>query len=470
MLSYFVFGYLIITLAIGLIASFKVRSVNDFALAGRRLPFVMCTTVIFATWFGSDTVLGASGEFIHNGLIGVMEDPFGASLCLILVGMFFARPFYRKKLLTIGDFYRNQFGPVVEFISSIFMVISYFGWIAAQLIAIGIILNTIAGIPTVYGILLSSLIVLLYTITGGMWSVSITDFIQTIIIIFCLIILLLIIVPEAGGITAVYNSLPEGHLQFFPNFSSKDILQYIAAWITIGLGSIPQQDVFQRVMSAKSEKVAVVSSYAGGLMYLVIGIMPLIISMCLIKIDPTILGKESLEHSIPQAIINLLPFWAQVAFFGALLSAIFSTASGALLAPSVILGENIIRPLFLKSKATHLLTVLRFSVFIVMSGTLYLALSRQNIYELVSESSSVSLVSLFVPLVAGLFFKVKSSNAAILSMFLGFATWLATGSFDEYFPSIISGLIGSFVGLVLGIVVDKIIFIRRGGTGSPRFA
>ena len=104
----FVVLYLLGTLAIGLYAGTRVKTSTDFALAGRSLPLVMIITTTFATWFGAETVLGISAKFVQGGLNSVVEDPFGASMCLVFVGLFFAAKLYRMNLMTIGDFYRKR--------------------------------------------------------------------------------------------------------------------------------------------------------------------------------------------------------------------------------------------------------------------------------------------------------------------------------------------------------------------------
>ncbi|MEY3428469.1 MAG: Sodium/pantothenate symporter, partial [Pseudomonadota bacterium] len=110
MLLTLVIAYLLITIAIGLVAAKRVKSSADFAIAGRNLPLAMIVTTTFATWFGSETVLGIPAKFVNSGLNGVVEDPFGAGSCLILVGLFFAGKLYRMTLLTISDYYRERYG------------------------------------------------------------------------------------------------------------------------------------------------------------------------------------------------------------------------------------------------------------------------------------------------------------------------------------------------------------------------
>ena len=183
MLLTLVFIYLLVTIAIGLMAAKRVNNSADFAIAGRHLPLVMIVTTTFATWFGSETVLGIPAKFVNSGLGGVVEDPFGAGTCLILVGIFFAAKLYKMNLLTISDYYRERYGRVVEVMCSVMIMISYLGWVSAQVTALGLVFNVLSGgaISIPIGMVIGVVSILAYTLFGGMWSVAVTDFIQMII-------------------------------------------------------------------------------------------------------------------------------------------------------------------------------------------------------------------------------------------------------------------------------------------------
>ena len=449
MLLIFIVLYLGLTLLIGWWASKRVKSTQDFVVAGRQLPLIVAASALFATWFGSETVMGASSEFVNHGLIGVIEDPFGAALCLLLVGVFFARPLYRMNILTLNDFFRIRFSRATEFMSAIFMVPSYFGWIAAQLLAMAFILQTLTGIPFLYNITICTMLVMGYTYIGGMWAVSITDFVQTIIIILGLLFFAIQLLLEVGGWTRLMEHTPEGFFYILPEPNPIDISHYFAAWITIGLGSIPQQDVFQRVMSAKSEKVAVKASYLGALMYLVIALLPLMIGLCGQILYPELL-KNDPQKFLPELVLQHGSLVLQIFVFGALLSAIMSTTSGAILAPATVLGENIIRPYFKQINDQQLLKIMRFSVIIVAIISAILASLKSNIYELVGQSSAFSLVSLFVPLVAGLWWKNASNTGAMVSMIVGMIAWVYCEFVGTEAPGLLYGLLASALGMLLG--------------------
>ena len=143
MLGFSVILYLLVTVIIGYLASRRIKNATDFAVAGRNLPFFMTSAALFATWFGSETILGASEEFIEHGVIGVIEEPIGAALCLILVGVFYAKRIYRTNALTFSDIFRDRFGKRAEIISALVMIPSFFTWIAAQFLALGLIFQLI---------------------------------------------------------------------------------------------------------------------------------------------------------------------------------------------------------------------------------------------------------------------------------------------------------------------------------------
>jgi SSS family transporter len=442
--------YLAITIAIGAWSSRLVKNSNDFVLAGRSLPLFLSASALFATWFGSETIFGASSVYLEEGLLGVIEDPFGGALCLILFGLFFLRPMYRMNVLTIGDVFKKIFGQRVEFFASIFMIPAYFGYVAAQLIALSLVLGAVTDLSLLQGILISSGIVVGYTFLGGMWAISITDFIQTTLIVVGLVCVAVMVAQEAGGVGAILEQAPEGSFQFFPNSGLSGWITYFGAWIILGLGSIPSQDIYQRVMSAKSEKVAVQSTYLAGLFYLSFGLLPLFIALGAKVLYPE-LYLENKQMLLPAMMLNHASLPVQIVFFGALISAIMSTTSSGLLAPAAILSENLIRPYFgrhLKDK--HFLWILRINVVLVAAIAVGMATWKSDIYELVAGASILMLVSLFVPLTAGLYWKKASPIGALLAMFIGMAAYLVAESFLPEQETHLLGLLASGLAMAVG--------------------
>jgi len=281
--------YLLVTIAIGLVAAKRVKNSSDFAIAGRHLPLAMIVTTTFATWFGSETVLGIPAKFVNSGLNGVVEDPFGAGTCLVLVGLFFAAKLYRMTLLTISDYYRERYGRIVEVSCSVIIMLSYLGWVSAQVTALGLVFNILSGgaIGMPLGMAIGVVSILAYTLFGGMWSVAITDFIQMIILVLGLAILAVFAGQQAGGADQVIQlALSKDLFQFWPEPNFHDVVFFFAAAITMMLGSIPQQDVFQRVMSANSLKAATRGPVIGGLCYILFAFVPMFLVVSALIIMP----------------------------------------------------------------------------------------------------------------------------------------------------------------------------------------
>ncbi|WP_377063409.1 sodium:solute symporter family protein [Negadavirga shengliensis] len=437
-------------MAVGVWSSRWIKNAKDFVLAGRQLPLFLSASALFATWFGSETIFGASSEYLEHGLIGVIEDPFGGALCLLLFGIFYLKPIYRMNLLTLGDVYEKIFGAKVGLNASIFMVPAYFGYVAAQLVALGLVLGAVSGISLETGIIISSFIVLFYTFMGGMWAISITDFVQTIVIVVGLIWVAVMVSNEAGGLMNIVNAAPEGSFTFFPAFEPKAWLHYVGAWAILGLGSIPSQDIYQRVMSAKNEKVARTSLFLAAGFYLSFGLFPLFIALGAKILYPE-LYLENPQMLLPEMVLQHGGLAIQIIFFGALLSAIMSTTSSGLLAPAAIITENIIKPVFKdRLGEKHMLWALRLNVVLVAIIASLFAFWKANIYELVAEASMLLLVSLFVPLTAGLYWNKASRTGALWSIWWGMAAYLLLGFYDLHIPVHLAALTVSAVGMVIG--------------------
>ena len=460
MLLTLVIVYLLVTIAIGLMAAKRVQNSSDFAIAGRHLPMAMIVTTTFATWFGSETVLGIPAKFVNGGLHGVVEDPFGAGFCLIFVGLFFAGKLYRMTLLTISDYFRERYGRTVEVVCSLIIMVSYLGWVSAQVTALGLVFNLLSdGVVSLeLGMVIGVVSILAYTLFGGMWSVAITDFIQMIILVVGLSILAVFAAGQAGGADKVIGlAVSQDMFKFWPEPNMKDILFFFASAITIMLGSIPQQDVFQRVMSANSIKAATHGPVIGGICYILFAFVPMFLVVSAMIIMPeqaAALIADDPQKVLPTLVMSHMPFVMQVLFFGALLSAIKSCASATLLAPSVTFTENIWRQFHPHQSDKQELRAMRVTVLVFSLLVLGYAIRMQgtSIYEMVSGAYQVPLVGAFVPLTFGLYWKRATTQGAIFALVLGLLTWglfLVTPAGDE-FPAQLAGVLASLTGMVLG--------------------
>ena len=352
MLILFIALYMVFSIAIGLYSSIGVRNSTDYILAGRSIPLYMTITTVFATWFGSESVVGIPPVFINDGLRGTIAEPIGTGFCLIIVGVFYAARLYRMKLVTIGDFYRQRYSRLVELLVSLTICASYLGWMSAQIVALGLVIKLVFNdaISFELAMFIGLSIVMIYTITGGMKSLVIMDFIQMISIVIGLLAVAVLVASRFdGGATGIIaTAAANNKFDFWPETNFHDTLEFVATFLTLALGSVPQQDVFQRVMAAKDERTAVLGSTIGGIVYIMFCFVPIFITYGISLMSPgifeqTLAAGGDQQRILVDYIFNETPVFLQVLFFGALLSAIMSTASGTLLAPSSLFAENILK-------------------------------------------------------------------------------------------------------------------------------
>jgi Na+/proline symporter len=315
------------------------------------------------------------------------------------------------------------------------------------------------------GIIISGVVVLAYTVWGGMWSVAMTDLFQSVMIILGLAVIAWFVGDMAGGPGKVIAAAADaGRFEFWPKGGAKEWLAFGTAFLTLAIGSIPQQDIFQRVTSARNEKIAVSGTLLGGVVYFAFVFVPIYIVCAGLMIEPS-LGRllsaedaREMQRILPAFILGHTPLWIQVLFFGALLSAILSTASGAIIAPTSLCTENIIRPLYPKmSDRQFLLTLRVVLVSFTLAALIFALRSKQTMYDMVQNAYTVTLVAALVPLAAGIFWRRANNTGAILSAVFGLVAWMiaALMAVDATVPPPLVGLVFSLLGMLLGSLVPR---------------
>ncbi|AVR95014.1 sodium:solute symporter family protein [Pseudoduganella armeniaca] len=472
----FVVLYLLGTLALGMWAGRRIKNTADFAVAGRSLPLIMVITTTFATWFGAETVMGVPAKFVQGGLNAVIEDPFGAGTCLILVGLFFATKLYKLNLLTIGDYYRQRYGRGIEVFCSVTIILSYLGWVAAQITALGLVFSVLTNgaMAPATGMVIGTLAVLIYVVVGGFLAVAITDFIQMIVLVVGMTIIAFFAADLAGGADKVLAMAQQADLwRLLPEPKLNDIIFFFGAAITMMFGSIPQQDVFQRVMSAKDAPTARSGAVIGGASYILFGFVPMFIVAAAVVVmgDHAMdIAKNDYQRLLPTFVMTKMPLVMQILFFGALLSAIKSTSSATLLAPSTSFVENILKNLRPGMSDRQQLLAMRVTIVVFAALVLSYAIAMQgtSIYELVSSAYQVTLVGAFVPLVMGLYWKRATTQGAILSIGAGIVVWVVffpqISDLGTHFPGQLAGLLAAFAGMFIGSLAPQVLKNRHDTT------
>lgn len=438
--------YLMVMLGIGYWASTRIDDSADFLVAGRRLGIFFCTGTLFATWFGSGTCMGGAGNAYIFGNQGVVFDPWGAALCLVLSGLLFAKITRRGRYLTLVDVFDIRYGKAMGALATATVCIAEIGWVGAQLVGFGTILHFFGGLPVEAGILISTGLLIAYTWLGGMWAVTLTDVVQMAIIIAGLLLMLASALPESGGLEVLLRNdtdtlLGTNRWDFFPTSAERadpeannaGFIYYtgylgwaywLSAILAIGLGSLPAQDLMQRTLSAKDEQVASRSSYLAALMYVTIGLVPVSLGMLYFQTHPDLTVDEAMNKILLFSAVEYLPPWAAVLFVSALVSALMSSSDSAILAAASCLGRNGFRYFRPDADDDTILRVVKWCIPATTLLALVLALYFQTIYNLMVIAWSLLLVSLVVPYVAAYFWPRANQTGALSAFVTGFVCWI----------------------------------------------
>lgn len=439
--------YLLLMLVVGIYSSKKSNTADDFIVSGRSMPLWLCSVTLMATWFGAGPMVGAAGTAYEEGLLGVIADPFGGALVMILCGLFFVRLFRRLKLLTYIELLTSRYGKIATTIASLGSISSNIGWTAAMLVAFGSVFESLTGIPLEVGIISGAVVVLIYTSAGGMWAVAITDFVQMAIIAVGLIMLLTVVLIDVGGWSVISAQLPEHTFRMIPlEHTAEKWMMYFRMWLIFGLADLTSQSLIQRAMSAKTEQVAQNSFYVAGVGYLAFGMIPVMLG---IIASVTMPGLADPEKVIPLLAIDHLHPIAIAIFVGALMSAIMSTTDSALLAAASVFSTNVL-PLF-KKQASDRLRLLATRIAIPVFGifSVVVAIKIQVVYNLILDSNSVILVCVTVPFIAGVWWKKANRSGAVAGMVVGFTVWMFAYFYEPQYPADFLGMLACLVTMLV---------------------
>ena len=439
--------YIVIMIAIGVYSSRKTHSVAEFAVAGRSMSLSLCTATIVATWFGGGVMIGVAGSAYDDGMLGVIADPFGAGLALVLIGLFFVRLIRRLRLYSFIEILEQRFGLSAGIISSVASMVSSLGWVAGMLVAFGVIFETLTGVPLAVGIVGGAFVVIIYTSIGGMFAVALTDFVQMSIIAIGLVMLLVVVLLDTGGWGPIAAQLPEDTFRMVPLENSLDSwLVYLRAWVIFGFADIASQSLLQRAMSAKSEQVAQNSFYAAAISYVGFAMIPVILGIIASVTMPGLANSESVVPAL--ALEHLHPI-AIAIFVGALLAAIMSSCDSAILAAATVFGTNIL-PLIKREPSERLqLTVIRLAIPVGGIFAVSVALNARAVFDTVLDANMAMLAAVIAPFILAMWWKKANRAGALAGMSAGIATWLIVSSLSETLPSDLLG----FAACVLAMLV-----------------
>jgi Na+/proline symporter len=410
--------YILAQLAIGVAVSRRIRTESDYLVAGRSFGPVLAAFSVFATWFGAETCIGAAGAVYERGLAGGSADPFGYALCVILAGLIFAIPLWRLRLTTLADVFRLRFDASVEKLAVLLMVPASLFWAAAQIRAFGQVLASASGFEVEATITFATVVVIAYTMFGGLLADAWTDVVQGIALTIALAVLVWRVLAVEG--TAPISEL--GASAFNPlGAEPRPFLALAEEWAVPVIGSMIAAELVALMLGSRSARIARNATVVGGVAYLVIGLMPVGLGLLGATLLP---GLEDPEQVLPALAQAYLPTVLYVLFVGGLVSAILSTVDSALLTASGLVSHNVVVQLRPGLSERAKVRVARGGVALFGIIAYVMAIRAERVYELVAESSSFASAGIVTVVTFGLFTRIGGPGSAFASLLTGMAVWV----------------------------------------------
>lgn len=442
-----VLAYLLVQFAIGLWVSRRIHSESDYLIAGRQLGYRLATFSLFATWFGAETIVGSAGTTYTDGVSLASAEPFGYAACLVILGIVFAAPLWRRKLTTFADFFRQRYSVPVERVAAVIMIPSSVLWAAAQVRAFAHVLaSTGAGIDTDAAVAAAAGFTLLYTVFGGLLTDAITDLIQGVLLVLGLVVLLVAVVIHLDGPAGMAAAIASGPGMRFVPAEGASTLALLEEWAIPIFGSVIAAETVSRVIATRSAVVAQRASLLAGGMYLAVGLIPVLIGLAGRQLVPGIADPEQL---LPTTARSLLPTLLFALFAGGMISAILSTVDSTLLVASGLFSHNLVVPIARVTDERVKLRLARGGVLLFGGIAYVLARRATGVFELVEQASALGSAGVLVTVSFGLFTTLGGPRTALATLLTGAAVYVV-GSYGGWTAPFLASLGASLVVYVVG--------------------
>ncbi len=436
MLIWALAAYLVLQFVIAWMASRTIKVQDDYFVAGRRLGVVTVAMSVFATWFGAESVMGASGAIASEGLSGGRADPFGYTIALVGMAMLLAFKLRAAGVLTFVDFFKQRFGPVAEKIAAVLTIPTSVIWASAQLLAMGEIVATVSGLPTGAGLLIGAAIIIGYTTIGGLLGDVITDVVQGGVLILGLVLLLIVVLVSGDFDFAKITPEQLSLSGYDEEGNPESLLATLDAWMIPILGSLVAQEAISRFLGATSPSVARQGCFIASGLYLVVGSIPAMLGLLGAANGFTAESQDAYLPELAQAYLDPVLY---VILMGALLSAILSTVDTTLLAISAIVTRNLVEPFAPGIPEKGKVALGRLLTAFAGVVALGVAMSGNTIKGLVEVASSFGSTGIVVALLFGLHTRFGNQMAAIAAM--------GTGAAISFFGNgVVSWILALFIG------------------------
>lgn len=452
--------YLLSMIAIGAFLSRRVRSGTDFLLAGRNLGLWLTTSTLASLQLGAGVIMGGAELGAESGLWPGMWYGLGCGGGLIIGGLLVAAKLRRCGGFVPLDFFGHRYGErkSVRLWAWLSNIPSLLGIFVAQIMAAGSIFS-IFGFSYKHGVIISGIVIMIYSVLGGMWGVAVTNFVQLAIILTgipLVAVISLLKLGDAGTAASVLSTpfIPQGMF-------SKAVFIILPFLLSISVS----YDAFMRYQSASSERVARWGCVLGGLIVIFVSFCTGLIGAAGRIVFPELDNAEVLPHIIQS---TLHPILAGLVV-SALLAAAMSTGNCLLLSISACFSRDLYNKVLNPSKSfdelKHSKTISRIVIVAALIAGILVAFRAKGILHTIIIFVYPYMGSMLVPLLGGVLWKRATTRGAIAAMFAGGI--IGVGSFFAGVPGILHGIINVDLGLFVAYLVSAIVFVTVSLATSP---
>ena len=419
LLPFALLAYLVMQFGIAFFASRFIKVEADYFVAGRKLGVFAVAMSVFATWFGAEAVVGASGAVAEQGLSASSADPFGYTLCLLAMATFIAFKLREAGVMTFVDFFRQRFGPTANMLAALLSIPSSLFWASAQLLALGFVVSEVTTLDLTTCLVIATAVIVAYTAVGGLFGDVITDIVQGSILIVGLVVLLIAVLASQNFSFASITPEQLSFIALDDTGAPVSLLATLNTWMIPVVGSLVVQEAISRFLGATSASVARRGCYLAAGLYLVIGSIPVIIG--LLGGAAGFVPDGGPDQFLPQLAQQYLDPVLYVIVMGALVSAILSTVDTTLLAISAIATRNLVEPMAPNLSQKSRVRVGRVITALTGIAAFATAASGESIQGLVEIASSFGSAGIVVALMFGLHSKLGDERAAVAALLTGLA-------------------------------------------------
>lgn len=437
--------YMVILIIIGIVVSKKGQNFDDYFLASRNLGLWPTTATMLASWAGAGVVIGFAGYFFESGY-SMLWIAIPTAIGVYAFAFLLSKRISNIRQYTIPDILEKRYSKCAKWIGALFILIYMIGLTAANFMAAGHILQTVVGLKYEIGMIIAAVVIVIYTMLGGLKAVAWTDFFQWIILLIGVLLAIIFVLHKMGGWNEIHLQIAQRADWMLNPMAVFDVKAIISFFFIFTLPFIVDPIMYQRCYAARTPRIAKLSVVFTGLFDAFLTFGAIVIAFAAVILFGNTEGFAP-DSSFPMIIKEYIPGYLGVFILVALIAAVMSSADTTLL----ICGGTISQDYYgsvaknPNDKKLKMVTIFSIPVFAILA--LYLAWQFDFIMDVCMFAFTVFVSGAALPIIGAFYFKRATNAGAIASMIGGGGlaiVWKIIGEPGGYDP-VLPGLALSII-------------------------